>query len=72
MLLYDPCELNLDDQELQKLADFLRGYRLTDDALEMALEICFRAGECELTHATRDRLARMLPAGNAILRMIEQ
>ena len=72
MLLYDPCELNLDDHELQRLATFMRGYRVTDEALELALEVCFKAGECELTQATRERLVKMLPPGVAELRLIEQ
>ena len=72
MLLYDPCELNLDDHELQQLANFMRGYRVTDESIEMALQTLFRAGECELTQSTRERLVKMLPPGTEQLRMVEQ
>jgi Na+-translocating ferredoxin:NAD+ oxidoreductase RnfC subunit len=53
MILYDPCELNLDDHEPQQLAAFLHGYLVTDESIELALEVCFKAGECELTCGTR-------------------
>ena len=72
MTLYDPCELNLDDHELQQLAMFLRGYRVTDESIELALEVCFKAGECELKRTTRERLVKMLPPGVAELRLVEQ
>jgi hypothetical protein len=72
MLLYDPCELNLDDHELQQLANFMRGYRVTDESIEMALQTLFQAGEYELTLSTRERLVKMLPPGTEQLRMIEQ
>jgi hypothetical protein len=72
MLLYDPCELNLDDHELQQLANFMRGYRVTDESIELALQTLFQAGECELTLSTRERLVKMLPPGTEQLRMVEQ
>ena len=72
MLLYDPCELNLDDHELQQLANFMRGYRVTEESIEMALQTLFEAGECELTQSTRERLVKMLPPGTEQLRMIQQ
>ena len=72
MLLYDPCELNLDDHELQQLANFMRGYRVTDESIEMALQTLFQAGECELTLSTRERLVKMLPPGTEQMKMIEQ
>ena len=72
MRLYDPCELNLDDHELQQLANFMRGYRVNDESIEMALQTLFQAGECELTQSTRERLVKMLPPGTEQLRMVEQ
>lgn len=71
MRLYDPCELNLDDHELQQLANFMRGYRVTDESIEMALQTLFQAGECELTQSTRERLVKMLPPGTEQLRMVK-
>jgi hypothetical protein len=50
----------------------MRGYRVTDESIEMALQTLFQAGECELTQSTRERLVKMLPPGTEQLRMIEQ
>jgi hypothetical protein len=70
--MWETPETNLDEHELQQLADVLRGFRVDDESIErgMAMLWGMDAARYELTEATKQRLVKMLPQGTG--RMIEQ
>jgi hypothetical protein len=62
-MLFDPCATNLDDQELAQLADFLRGWKVDEDAIEYGMQVLCGAGQYELAKGTREKLMKMLSRG---------
>jgi len=58
--VFDPCATNLGDQELAQLAEFLRGWKVDEDAIEYGVQVLFGAGQYELAKGTREKLVKML------------
>lgn len=63
--MWEVAETNLDEHELQQLADVLRGFRIDDESIERGMTMLWGwdAGKYELTEATKQRLVKMLPQG---------
>jgi hypothetical protein len=58
---FEPLKMNLSEEELKRLADFLKGWDVADDdAIEYGMAVLFDAGRYELAEPTRKKLMKML------------